>query len=87
MGPDAGESHHLTFNIETKEEFIKLLKRTKLLEWKDSYVDPYIRDGTQWSVRIMLEGEEISKHGSNEYPKSWDTFCMSVKELVDREFQ
>jgi len=87
MGPDAGESHQLVFSTETKEKFLNLLKRSKLLEWKDSYVDPGVLDGTQWSVRIIIEGEELYKHGSNEYPKSWDTFCMSVKELVDREFQ
>ena len=87
MGPDAGKSHHIAFNSEAKEKFLRLLKRSKLLEWQDSYVDPDIRDGTQWSVRIMLEGEELYKHGSNKYPKKWDTFCMSVKKLVDREFQ
>jgi len=87
MGLDAGESHHLTFNTQAKEKFLSLLKRSKLLEWQDSYVDPGILDGTQWSVRIILEGEELYKYGSNEYPKKWDTFCISVKELVDREFQ
>jgi hypothetical protein len=86
MGPDAGESHRIVFSTEAKVKFLSLLQHSKLLEWQDSYVDPGILDGTQWSVRIIYEGEEISKHGSNEYPKSWDTFCMSLRELVDREF-
>ncbi len=87
MGPDAGESHSIAINIEEKEKFLSLLKRSKLLEWQDSYVDPGILDGTQWSVRITLEAEELYKHGSNKYPKGWDTFCMGIKELVGRDFQ
>lgn len=87
MGPDADESHQTVFNAEAKEKLLNLFRSTKLLEWKDSYVDPDILDGTQWSIRIILDGEELYKHGSNKYPKMWDAFCMGMSKLVDREFQ
>lgn len=88
MGSDEEETHHVFFDTEAKGKLLNLLKGSKILEWKDRYVDPDILDGTQWSVRITLEGgEELYKHGSNKYPRKWDTFCMGVSELVDREFQ
>lgn len=87
MGPDEGASHHVSINKAEKEKFLIQLDKLKILEWKDTYVNPGVRDGTQWSVRIILEKKELYKHGSNKYPKTWDAFCISVSILVDREFQ
>ena len=87
MGSDEEESHHVVFDTEAKEKLLNLLKGSKILEWKESYADPDILDGTQWGVRIALDEEELYKHGSNKYPRKWDAFCMGLSELVDREFQ
>ena len=40
-----------------------------LHEWKKSYEDPSILDGTQWDLEITLTGNrKRSYHGSNAYP-------------------
>lgn len=49
-----------------------LYSRIYLHEWKKSYVDPYVLDGTQWELDIKLtDRRERHYHGSNDYPPYW----------------
>ena len=43
-----------------------------LHEWKKNYVDPYVLDGTQWSLELGLTGNRKRNYfGSNDYPPYW----------------
>lgn len=42
----------------TKDEFIKGIAELHIGEWKRSYVDPMVLDGTQWSIDIEYEGDQ-----------------------------
>ena len=41
--------------------------------WNYEYVDPFICDGTQWTLAVKRENNQIiTWNGSNEYPENWD---------------
>lgn len=77
---------HKTLRASTAQEFIEELKRLNMLNWKEHYVDPYVLDGTQWSVEIVQEGRTIEKDGSNEFPDEWDQFCNLISGISGKEF-
>ncbi|WP_301109781.1 hypothetical protein [Sporosarcina sp.] len=74
--------------IEDREakHFISQLKLIDFLNWKSSYIEPYILDGTQWSIEVIREGRTIKKYGSNAYPTSWLLFCELLSNITMREF-
>ena len=54
-----------------------------LHEWKKSYVDPTILDGTQWDLEITLTGNrKRSYHGNNAYPAYWKELLRLFSGLV-----
>lgn len=58
----------------TKEEFLSGLKEIYLGEWKRSYFDPGIMDGTEWELKLEFKGEHrtVSFHGCNAYPYNFE---------------
>lgn len=41
--------------------------------WNYEYVDPFICDGTQWTLAVKRENNQIiTWNGSNGYPGNWD---------------
>ena len=75
-----------TIDKATAQQFIEELKRIDLLNWKSSYVDTDILDGTQWTVEMVREGRNLYKSGSNRYPVQWAAFCTLMRELSGSEF-
>ena len=50
----------------------RLFNELYVHEWKKEYVDPNIRDGTQWSLEISLgDRRKRTIYGSNAYPPYW----------------
>jgi len=49
-------------------EFRKALDDLKVWQWKDSYFNHGVADGTQWTLEVAYEGTEIKATGSNSYP-------------------
>ena len=69
------------------KKLVSGLKRCDFKYWLDEYNDPYILDGTQWSVEITLNsGEEIRKWGSNKYPGRWKQFCRLISRFAGEKF-
>ncbi len=58
----------------TREEFIEGIAALHIGEWKKSYVDPLVLDGTQWSIDIEYEDNRKPVHidGSNAFPYNFD---------------
>ncbi len=58
----------------TKKEFIDGLKGLHIGEWKRSYNDPHILDGTQWGLEFHYNGDRppVVFDGSNAYPYNFE---------------
>lgn len=58
----------------TREEFIEDIAALHIGEWKKSYVNPLILDGTQWSIDIEYVDDRKPVHidGSNAFPYNFD---------------
>ena len=73
----------------TKDEFIKGIAELHIGEWKRSYVDPMVLDGTQWSIDIEYEGDHKPVHidGSNAFPYNFDDLLefLGVNEEGDED--
>ena len=57
-------------------EFSKSLKRLDVANWKRSYMDPHILDGTQWRLMVITEASEIETGGSNAYPEYFNGLIL-----------
>jgi len=66
-------------NKEFYDNFIQEL-RNMTINWKDSYVDENVMDGTQWNLDIKSINKSFS--GSNAFPKNYN----EVKLFLDRMF-
>lgn len=67
-----------------------LFSRLFVQEWKRSYQDNDILDGTQWSFKMVFcDGKEHRIYGSNDYPPLWNAFerrfMRYIKEARDKE--
>jgi hypothetical protein len=59
-----------------------LYAKMHLHEWKKKYVDPYVLDGTQWSLKIKMRGKRKRTYeGSNDYPPYWRALLNTFKEV------
>ena len=83
-----GEAKQWKLREETEiseEEFVRFITgiyRCCLWEWKDEYVDPGVLDGTQWTIRVRLNGQDEKEwYGSNDYPPLWKKFIKAVNTL------
>lgn len=58
----------------TKEEFLRGIEGLHIGEWKQSYDNPYVLDGTQWSICIEYKDgkEPFEIYGSNAYPYNFE---------------
>jgi hypothetical protein len=61
-------SHYETTEIQQK------IHELKTHNWRKSYNDPRVLDGTQWSLKITYDDNEkpVTFEGSNAYPSKWD---------------
>ena len=73
----------------TREEFISRLRDLLIGEWKKSYYNPCVCDGTQWELEIQYEDgrKPIRIYGSNAYPYNFDdlTELLGVELEEDAE--
>ncbi len=69
----------------TRTELLAELKDLHIGEWASNYDNPYVLDGTQWSVVFKYtEGKKREFDGSNKYPYNFDRF-LDVMEIESRE--
>ena len=67
-GYDGRITETITPTAKQWQEFIQALDTIGVWSWRESYDDPYVLDGTHWSVEIALWDREIKSSGSNSYP-------------------
>ena len=68
-----------------KEEFISGIKALHIGEWKRTYNDPLVMDGTQWELDIYYNNgrKAVKISGSNAYPYNFD----DLKEYLEVEME
>ena len=63
----------------------KLYEKMYLHEWKKSYVDEQVLDGTQWELKLTLtDKRRRNYYGSNMYPPYWkelEKLFASIKKM------
>ena len=69
----------------TRTEFFDELKELHMGEWASDYDNPYVLDGTQWSVEFKYaDGKKREFGGSNKYPYNFDRFLDLMEiEIID----
>ncbi len=77
-GEDDGKE---LYKGKTWTELIDELNAIKIDCWDDKYIDPYICDGTQWSLEIEYNDDTETKEysGSNKFPKNFGKFMKVIE--------
>lgn len=68
------------------EQFMFDLKLTRILQWRRSYFDPHILDGTSWKIDIVREKRTLKRSGRNKFPAEWEVFCNLIYNLTGDQF-
>jgi len=76
------EAMTCTPSIEEWNKFLESIERLNVSNWKESYIDTSILDGTQWLFQIRTESFEIDTGGSNAYPENFNGLIMSINNLI-----
>ncbi len=76
-----------TIRSGTAKELLKELKSIDILNWKAKYIEPGVRDGTQWSLEVIRDGKKIMKYGDNKFPDEWESFCRLISKVTGRKFR
>lgn len=67
--------HFSTLGVETScpdDGWTEKFAFLKIDDWKDSYDDVDVLDGTQWELDYKIQGQEVRHiYGSNDYPEDW----------------
>ena len=68
-----------------KEDFISGIKALHIGEWKRTYIDPLVLDGTQWELDIYYNNgrKAVKISGSNAYPYNFE----DLKEFLEVEME
>lgn len=68
-----------------KEDFISGIKALHIGEWKRTYNDPLVMDGTQWELDIYYNNgrKAVKISGSNAYPYNFE----DLKEFLEVEME
>ena len=67
-------------------EFTKSLKRLDVANWKRSYMNPSVLDGTQWGLKVKTESSEIETGGSNAYPEYFNGLILAINRLMKEDY-
>ena len=73
-----------------KEDFISGIKALHIGEWKRTYIDPLVMDGTQWELDIYYNNgrRPVKISGSNAYPYNFEDLKEFLEvEMEDEEYQ
>jgi len=83
-------------SAEEWKEFSQSLEQLKVWDWKESYQDHDILDGTQWSLlvrttRYLMVNKpapylEIDTGGSNAYPENFNGLIKSFNKLINNDY-
>ena len=83
--PDPIENTEVIPDAKWKRIMNTLFYRLCIHEWKKSYVDPYVLDGTQWELELILtEGRHYTIYGSNEFPPLYKSLVRVFKPYMKK---
>jgi hypothetical protein len=63
--------------------FWAALDRLAVWEWRETYAEPDVLDGRQWSLAIVHGGRELLASGASAEPPEFARFLETLDRLVD----
>lgn|SRR5699024_4968419 len=84
LGSDRGRVEKTVATLGGKElaELMDMLREVDILNWKRSYDNPFVLEGTQWEIVLKREAGELIRSGNNRFPDGWDTFCNEIGKIA-----
>jgi len=83
--PFCAEDHAAISRVINEDEwrnFVHKLYLCYITDWKRSYVNPHILDGTQWDLEVKIRNMHTIKiSGSNAYPPHWKKLLKTLNSL------
>lgn len=79
-----GKTEKTSRELDDKEvaEIMRVLKDVDILNWKRSYDNPFVLDGTQWDITLQREAGDLVRSGNNEFPQGWDKFGSAIEKIA-----
>ena len=69
------------------DTFFRESARHGLTNWKSSYRDNSIMDGSSWNIKIVFSDRDpMESTGLNKYPATWDKVMEDFKDLTGKNF-
>ena len=69
------------------DNFFRQTARHGLTNWKESYRDNSVLDGSSWYIKIIFSDQTIMEsYGINKYPSTWDKVMEDFEELTGENF-
>ena len=65
-------------SVVNNKDWHKLVKFIETLNWKRTYSNDDILDGTQWALVFESEEKKLNCSGSNDYPPEFDKLTRRV---------
>lgn len=83
--PDTAQPYSLDLPASAWKTLMDILFRQLCVhEWKKSYVDPHVFDGTQWSLELRLtEGRHYIIDGSNKFPPLYKDLVRTFRPYME----
>ncbi|KKK34301.1 hypothetical protein WN59_08495 [Salinicoccus sediminis] len=64
------------------KELMDVLREVDILNWKRSYDNPFVLEGTQWEIALKRKAGELIRSGNNGFPDSWDALCNEIGKIA-----
>ena len=83
-------------------EFGKAIKEARIDRWAINYANPGVEDGTEWDLKLTMDGHDISSAGDNNYladghegwasnvpapSRAFQAFLDGIKKVTGHEVQ
>ncbi len=84
LGFTRGKTEKTTRTLDDKEitELMDMIKEVDILNWKRSYDNPFVLDGTQWEITLKRDAGDLLRSGNNDFPARWDTFGSGIEKIA-----
>lgn len=79
-----GKSEKTVRALDDKEtaELMNMLKEVDILNWKRSYDNPFVLDGTQWDITLKRDAGDLLRSGNNAFPEEWEKFGSGIERIA-----
>jgi hypothetical protein len=73
-------------SVKDNLDWQKLIKFLDSQDWKPSYFNDDVLDGTQWKISFSSENSKLKSSGSNEYPTEFKKFMRLLNAITRKHW-